>query len=464
MSLLREVSFFKKIGRSTFPDKNVSLKYIVNLMKFGSEGVKSTINKARLYVNEDGYKQPSYSLIKKQLPSFTVSGTFEVRNKKSSVNKYTYLTILDIDGVVKQGKNMNELRSKIAVIPETYISFISPSADGFKIVIQIDSEPEHHGWATKLLMQYYGRILEVEIDSSGKDISRLCFLTFDPFILVNEESKVFNVSLDLPMDTRIRKAIKLTEKRISFVEGSRNSFIYYLCCNLNRYGVVKDSTMDVLCSRYVQHDFTENEIEKTVNGAYLNVGEFGKWSKYYARPKFIGDEGLSKKELRELEGELYLHNIDCDEKNVSRLLVELLDERCNESLYTLLRENFTDYSDCISADTYGDIIRYIAENEEMDSVTLIGEGCKTMTGAIEELSSKDYEFKDLSRLAKRVIILRFKIDKIKFKFRKISRVIIFKSINETSSLQKELDLLSNLHNELTLQVKTLFNSYKEKEL
>ncbi len=70
--------------------------------------------------------------------------------------------ILDIDKLT-----VSELErvSKLAIFaPYTYCCFISPSGNGLKILIRVNSDLEHHSLAYNQVAEYYEQALEVDLD------------------------------------------------------------------------------------------------------------------------------------------------------------------------------------------------------------------------------------------------------------------------------------------------------------
>ncbi|MFA5299891.1 MAG: BT4734/BF3469 family protein, partial [Lutibacter sp.] len=68
----------------------------------------------------------------------------------------------------------------------TFAAFISPSGDGLKVLVKIPPEIENHE------KYYFGLIKKYpSLDTTSKNISRVCFASYDPEIYINENSEVF---------------------------------------------------------------------------------------------------------------------------------------------------------------------------------------------------------------------------------------------------------------------------------
>ena len=63
---------------------------------------------------------------------------------------------------------------------DTEMLFTSPSGDGVKWIIRIDLSKATHQDYFKAITNYLKQQHKIEVDQSGKDVSRACFLSHDP--------------------------------------------------------------------------------------------------------------------------------------------------------------------------------------------------------------------------------------------------------------------------------------------
>jgi hypothetical protein len=112
----------------------------------------------------------------------TFSGLFSKRND-SALIQHSGLITLDFDHVSSlQVLKETLLQDKYF---ETELMFVSPSGDGLKWIISIDlKECNHQDWFHAIAV-YLKTTYQLEVDKSGKDISRACFLPYDPVIYIN---------------------------------------------------------------------------------------------------------------------------------------------------------------------------------------------------------------------------------------------------------------------------------------
>ena len=112
-----KLSHFDNSKNSSFPNKTVTLNYVIERIKTGEQNLNTRISNMRSFVEKNGDKKPKYSYLKEILPSFTVSGVFELRKKMSPIKTYSGLTILDVDSLIKQKVVLEKLKDKIIKIP-----------------------------------------------------------------------------------------------------------------------------------------------------------------------------------------------------------------------------------------------------------------------------------------------------------------------------------------------------------
>jgi hypothetical protein len=163
------------------------LEEILNDIKIGTYKVE--INDIRTQVN-NGNKN-AVNQLKKQLKSFTVSGTFTNGRSINKIETYSQYVILDIDKL--SNIQLKEITNLTRLAPYTYAYFISPSGKGLKIIVKINSTKEHHKEAYKQVVAYYVQALKIVIDTSGSDICRLCFVSFDEDCFINNNADTFQV-------------------------------------------------------------------------------------------------------------------------------------------------------------------------------------------------------------------------------------------------------------------------------
>lgn len=130
-------------------------------------------------------KSDRYRRAKNKLPAVTFGGVFgESSHGIDHLQSVSGLLVLDFDNI-----DVPHFIMEAEQIPETYIAFVSPSNNGVKIVVRLDPIPtasdfDHCFYAAEELYSEFGAV-----DSSGRNINRLCFLNYDEHCYWNQNSK-----------------------------------------------------------------------------------------------------------------------------------------------------------------------------------------------------------------------------------------------------------------------------------
>jgi hypothetical protein len=169
--------------------KDVAIRGVFAAIKTGRW--KKPIEEIRLLydsvLQETGKRQEAKKAVdslKKKLPGMTPSGQFSRRDKEALVqHSGVFCADLDFLGTEK-GAVQRQLRTSVHL----FAMFISPTGDGVKALFKISDEPDRHGDSVRAIAKHIFELTGAVIDESGKDVSRLCFVSFDPDIYVNEEA------------------------------------------------------------------------------------------------------------------------------------------------------------------------------------------------------------------------------------------------------------------------------------
>ena len=262
---MEKINFLKSVKELQF--KKMEVQKVLQQIQKGSW--KKQINDIRYHV-KNGNENEAVK-IKSNLPCMTISATFKERRKKDYLESYTGLLHLDYDKL----ENAEEVKTNLISIPYTYSAFISPSGNGVKVLVWSDNAMSSHEVAFNSLREYYDKIVNVESDSSVKDITRLCYMSYDPDLYLNKTSEIFKYKTSTLDQIDLSLVWSFTSNKHEFVVGNRNNYVYSFACNANRYGVDISDTYNYAYS-YSDASFSQNEIETTIKSAYENnVSENG---------------------------------------------------------------------------------------------------------------------------------------------------------------------------------------------
>jgi len=169
-------SFFRAPITNTKPHKAVSLLQIYNAIK----GDYYRERTQKLQAISDVAQARQFKAA--NFDYCTFSGVFTTRNDKALL-KHSGLLCLDFDHL----QNIEKLRFQLLQDEyfDTQMLFVSPSGNGLKWIISIDAATMPHGDYFAAVANYIKTTYNVEVDKSGRDTSRACFLPHDPQAYIN---------------------------------------------------------------------------------------------------------------------------------------------------------------------------------------------------------------------------------------------------------------------------------------
>ena len=182
--LIKNFSFYKGGITSIVPADNA-----MNIERL-AKGITSEHYKS---VTEE-YRAKKNEAVKRGFDYVTFSGTF---TRRGSVNliKYSGLIALDFDDI-----NPIEAKEKIlASDVEPVMIFTSPSGNGLKVIVNATNESEH--LQNFEMYRTYFKSIGLDVDKSGKDIGRACFVCYDPECYINLDAK-FKVVADVDLQRK----------------------------------------------------------------------------------------------------------------------------------------------------------------------------------------------------------------------------------------------------------------------
>ena len=125
-----------------------------------------------------------YNVLKRQLP-YLVCGAFSPSCRRSENFAYIEYFMLDIDKIVEKGWTVNELKQRFVKDERTVLCFVSPSEDGLKLLFKLEEKCYDKGLFSvfyKAFSWQFARQYGIEqvIDFQTCDVTRACFVSYDP--------------------------------------------------------------------------------------------------------------------------------------------------------------------------------------------------------------------------------------------------------------------------------------------
>ena len=223
------------------------------------------ISKLRNLPTDDQEKE-----LKKILPLICWSGTFLKRTDNDCI-KHSGLICLDFDD-----ESFDSIMLKNEYI---YSAFISPTGTGVKVLVRIPEIIKDHSDYYLSLSDYFGLST---IDEKCKNISRGCYLSYDPNLYLNPDAPIFYKLLPkkevkyekqqarnpyyVNSDDKIIDRL-LKQHSNEFTQGNRNNACYILACEFNRFGI-SESLAVYNTLQFVGDGFSESEVRRTIQSAY----------------------------------------------------------------------------------------------------------------------------------------------------------------------------------------------------
>ena len=247
------------------------------------ERIKGGKSKHKVELIRNEPEKEARNKIKKELPAVCFSGKFTNRNA-SSIVEHSGFICLDFDGFSDEF-SLALFRHRLVNDPYSFAVFTSPSGDGLKMIVKIPKDIENHKSYFIALQEYFN---VAEFDKSCKDISRVCYESYDPELYHNPQSEewtklaekpkakepVYQNTIKLEDQSEIvRRLLIWWEKNFGMVEGAKNNNLFILASTLNVFGIDRYEALSIVLS--FDEGGKEDEITALFNSAYKNEQDFG---------------------------------------------------------------------------------------------------------------------------------------------------------------------------------------------
>lgn len=336
--MTQNVTIFQNIKNTDTPFFR-GVHIILDRIKEGAGATKELIKKIRLEKRKIERQE-----LKKLLPAICFSGTFNKRTD-ASLLQHSGLICLDFDGYEKQ-KEMLQDKENLSKNKYVFSVFISPSGNGLKVIVKIPADAENHTSYFRSLEKYFN---SPYFDKTSKNISRVCYESYDPLIFVNENSSIWDL-IEEPEYTEVSRSrdhatipitdenkiveilVRWWEKKFPMSEGQRNQNTFVLAMAFNDFGINKGLASYVL-NQFASEDFSLREITATIDSAYRNTSNFA--TKYYEDEERVNSikaklrRGVSKKEIR-----IQLQDSNLDSDTIESVLNKVEQENSKQTFWS----------------------------------------------------------------------------------------------------------------------------------
>ena len=194
--LNKRISFCPNVQAKSY--KSITLFEALNSIRTNIYE-KRISNIRRLLINNN---IQSYKAKKKQLPAYIFSGIAFGNRYKFDISGYTSLIVVDIDKLENIELVKSQLKSDCHVISV----WLSPSGNELKALFYIEyaspiKEEEiwvlHEHCAFPQIENYLFTKYSIQVDRTGADITRLCFVSSDSDIHLKREFEPFTIDITI---------------------------------------------------------------------------------------------------------------------------------------------------------------------------------------------------------------------------------------------------------------------------
>jgi hypothetical protein len=164
------------------------------------------------------------------------------------------------------------LTCKLREDNSVFAFFVSPSGNGLKVFFKTNDTADNHSKNTSLLMKTFERKYGIKPDEQVKDISRLCFVSDDPNLYLNEHATIIDSNQKVELSTKL-ETIEFQVKKsfnIDFIVGQRNSYLLKFASVCRNYQISREALEKYCLEKFESANFKKDEILGTISSAYSN--------------------------------------------------------------------------------------------------------------------------------------------------------------------------------------------------
>ncbi|MBR4871717.1 MAG: PriCT-2 domain-containing protein [Alistipes sp.] len=226
------------------------------------------------------YGSAEFNQAKRQMPCYTPSGVFSVRNSEGLISHSGVLCI-EWDKV----EDVDALKDLLGGLPFVYYAGLSCSGRGVFALVKI-AEPTKHREYFRALSEYFGGI-GYRVDESGKDVCRLRVASFDDTPIFNPDSEVWSELPRVVAPTYTPRMATATDERLLLagveyisrhgidITQGRNNWLAIGSCVKSILGVSGEDVFVTLSRYHPQYrESNARKTYRTISGSGYGIGVF----------------------------------------------------------------------------------------------------------------------------------------------------------------------------------------------
>lgn len=284
-----KVAVFNNINDTSEP-RYVEVSKILKAIKDGA--FKDKVEAIRNENDKGNQSRLKSSLTSILFSSSKQEGVESGRNNKISwrtdkgLVEHSGLICLDLD---KFSNEFEMISIKDDLMNDDYVFsvFVSPSGEGLKVLVKVPTQIENHRKYFYGLKEHFN---SPNFDDSCVNEARVCYVSYDEGIYINEDSLVFDKMLEQKTQIVEVKEVKVQVKvdnnrvidglykwwsdRYGLIDGERNRNTYILAMAFNEFGIPELQAKSFM-SQFEHTGFEIQEINSCIESAYNKTHVFG---------------------------------------------------------------------------------------------------------------------------------------------------------------------------------------------
>jgi hypothetical protein len=173
-----------------------------------------------------------YRRLKTTLP-FIVCGQFNPRIRKKENFLFTQRFIIDIDHLTEHDIEIENIKNKFREDDRVELMFLSPGGDGLKLMFKTTSKISDSGYYSVFYKSFCIKLAEAyqlgsSVDIKTSDVSRCCFVSYDPNAYYNSNPTLIDVNDFIDASSfdgydKLKKEEKIFNEEKTIMENSYKS-------------------------------------------------------------------------------------------------------------------------------------------------------------------------------------------------------------------------------------------------